>query len=122
WHEPWTIESALHRLSHFFQSPGFVGLLAEDTATIAFVLGNTEPFQSGEWFYLREMCTSTAHQRQGIGRTLLRNLDEKLGSMGIRHIYLLTDRHIPAAQFYLANGYQASDRMGCYFRDIPPLP
>lgn len=118
WHEPWTVDAALERLSHFYGSSGFVGILAEEDSLIGFALGNTEPFHSGSLFYLREMCIGTDSQRQGLGRQVYSALENELRSQSLRSIYLTTERDIPAAQFYLNNGFTFQEKMGFYAKRL----
>lgn len=56
WREPWTDEHAYIRLSHFYNSKGFLGVLLEERI-LGFALGNWEPFYFGNIFSLREMYT-----------------------------------------------------------------
>lgn len=118
WNEEWNKDLALERLLHFYQSKGFIGIIAEQESIIGFVLGNTEPFYFGSMFYLREMCTRTNLQNQGAGKKILEALEEELHTEGIQRIYLTTERTIPASSFYQKNGFNYSDKMGFYAKSI----
>ncbi len=99
WNEPWDTEQALKRLVHFYDSGGFLGVVAQYEDVIGFALGNLEPFCTGTLFYLREMCIDTAQQSQGVGTQLYLALQRELESRHVRAVYLATDRGIPAARF-----------------------
>lgn len=118
WNEPWTFDIAYKRLSHFFNSNGFLGVLSESISgeVMAFALGNKEPFCYGELYYLREMCVDNQHQYSGVGTNLSSYLDECLLSDNIKGIYLATGAEIPAAKFYEKNGFKISDDMSFYFK------
>lgn len=118
WNEKWNEVFALERLSHFYQSKGFIGVLAEQEEVIGFALGNTEPFYFGSIFYLREMCTQTNLQNQGIGKKVLEALEKELLSEQVQRIYLTTERSIPAVNFYQKNGFNYSDKMGVYAKRL----
>lgn len=120
WKESWTLDVALNRLSHFFNSNGFLGVLAENTQgeIIAFALGNKEPFCYGELYYLREMCVDTQHQHSGVGSNLSSFLDDCLLSENIQGIYLATGAEIPAAKFYQKNDFKISEDMSFYFKRL----
>lgn len=118
WNEHWTTTSALERLSHFYDSKGFCGALAQEKAILGFVLGNIEPYYSGSIFYLREMCTSASYQNSGIGIQLLDYLEQNLRHQGVRQIYLLTEQHIPAAQFYQNRGYAIDENCASYSKNL----
>lgn len=118
WNEAWDPETALARLSHFYKSAGFVGVLAEQDGIIGFALGNSEPFYFGTLFYLREMCVHNAYQSRGVGSKVYLTLEAQLKSSFVRGIYLTTERAIPAAQFYLGKGFDHSESMGFYSKQL----
>ena len=118
WSESWTVSNALQRLSHFYNSEGFIGLLAEEVDVLGFVIGNSEPYQNDSIFYLREMCTDIDHQTHGIGSELIVSLDEKLKSLTIQNIYLATDMNIPAVDFYTKNGFSCEAKMAFYSKHV----
>lgn len=117
WNEAWTEEVSYERLLHFYESKGFVGVLAEETdtkAVLGFALGNIEPFYKGKLFYLREMCTHNERQNQGIGKVILEVLETELYKQKVKRVFLATDTSIPASQFYQKNGFSYSKNMGFY--------
>ncbi len=118
WNESWSYSTALERLSHFYQSKGFIGILAEDQDVVSFALGNTEPFYSGLFFYLREMCTKQDLQNNGIGKKVFQALETTLQLLDTKSIYLTTERGIPAAGFYLSCGFTHNNNMGFYSKNI----
>ena len=114
WSEPWSLNLARERLLHFYESKGFIGIIAESDGVIGFVLGNTEPFYFGSMFYLREMCTQTDLQKTGIGSEIFHALERELSLNKVHSIYLTTEREIPAAKFYKNKGFKYSEQMGFY--------
>src|SRR5690554_3259223 len=91
WDEPWTTKAALERLSHFYESIGFCGVLAESDSVLGFALGNAEPFHTEALFYLREMCTSPTHQGRGLGGRLYASLEKELSLINVKRVYLATE-------------------------------
>lgn len=119
WNEPWSEKSAVDRLWHFFQSPGFLGFVAMQQERLAgFLLGHTEPFHTQDLFYLREMCVAPDLQNDGIGKALLEQLEIFLASASVAGAYLITERATPAARFYLKNGYALSESTGFYVKQL----
>ena len=118
WNESWSEALALDRLMHFHDSRGFVGLLAEQENIVGFALGNTEPFQSHKIFYLREMCTAPEKQFLGIGRQVIGALENELSLLNVTGIFLTTKREIPAARFYISNGFSDNTSMGFYAKKV----
>lgn len=118
WSEPWNTDLANKRLSHFYESKGFIGILAESDGVIGFALGNTEPFHFGSMFYLREMCTESNIQNKGVGSDIFKALEHELMLNKVQSIYLTTEREIPAAEFYKNKGFKYLDQMGFYAKRI----
>ncbi len=118
WNESWNQSQAKRRLQHFFESNGFIGILAERDELVGFALGNTEPFYFGSMYYLREMCIASDFQKQGLGNQLYLALERKLSLEQVHSIYLTTQRETLAANFYLSNGFKCSDKMGFYAKCI----
>lgn len=116
WLEKWDSAKAYERLKHFYDSKGFVGLLAlEENKIKGFVLGNTEPYVDGNWFYLREMCIDKASQGEGMGTDLFKALKNLLKAKGVSNIYLATKRDTQATEFYKKNGFNHEYDMGFYY-------
>lgn len=120
WNEPWKQDAALKRLTHFYQSKGFIGVLLWDQKLIGFALGNIEPFYFGDLFYLREMCIDPTVQNTGYGKHLMQALQERLQQQDVKGIYLTTEQQITAAQFYQKQGFQPSESMRFYSKRMEP--
>ena len=114
WREEWNVPHALERLTHFYKSLGFYGVLAEQSDIVGFALGNIEPFNASSIFYLREMCVETNLQNKGIGEKILQGLEEELYLINVQSIYLATEKTIPAAKFYEKNGFNQDSSMAFY--------
>ena len=118
WDENWSEGAARERLLHFYHSNGFCGVLAEQDGVVGFSLGNIEPFYSGSIFYLREMCRKANMSKMGVGHKVLAELERELLHQEVQDVYLITDRAIPASDFYQKNGFNHSDQMGFYAKHI----
>ncbi len=118
WNEEWTKGLAFKRLSHFYESKDFLGVLAEKEGIVGFALGNIEPFCFGSMLYLREMCVDSALQRKGVGSGIIDALESELGHLNVKKVYLATERTIPAADFYQSKGFLHSEKLGFYAKSI----
>lgn len=118
WGEEWTQDLAFKRLSYFYETKGFLGVVAEEEGVVGFALGNIEPFYFGSMFYLREMCVESDLQRKGVGSKILDRLDAELANLQVKRVYLATDRTIPAATFYQGKGFVHSEELGFYAKEI----
>jgi RimJ/RimL family protein N-acetyltransferase len=69
------------------------------------VIGFASGLTNHKWFYLSDMWVLQEYRRQGLGSKLLKMLEEKVKSIGIRHIYTWTSGFINP-HFYEKHGYR----------------
>ena len=112
WNEHWTPETSLQRRTDCMQTPGFLGLIAEDGAEIvALAFGYSQQYQGERHYHLLEFCTAADRQGEGIGTALLEELHSRLRAEGIARIYTLTARDAPVQDFYRKRGFYLSPKM-----------
>ena len=110
WNDEWTFTKAQKYLWDFYNTPGFLGILAiENKEVIGFIFGVHRTWWSGNEFYIHEMCVESQSQGKGIGKALLDYLIKSLENT--TNITLLTDRGIPAEAFYKKNGFKEIERL-----------
>lgn len=111
WNDEWTLTKAQKYLLDFYNTPGFLGIVAiENKEVVGFIVGVRRTWWSGNEFYIHEMCVESQHQNRGIGKSLLNYLIHSLGNQ-ISNLTLLTDRGIPAEAFYKKNGFAEIERL-----------
>ena len=104
WNEPWTEEQVVGRLERFMDSFAHYGLAAEENGQIVgFILGQFEQYYDGLRFYIQEFCC--ARPGQGIGTTLLAELEEELRKEGVVRTYLMTIHGDSTEGYYRRRGY-----------------
>lgn len=119
WNDEWEPEKAKQYLLDFYHTPGFMGLVAlEGEEVIGFLFGVKRVWWSGDEFFINEMCVTSSQQKRGIGKALLDRLLEELDTQKVTHISLLTDRGIPAEEFYKKNGFEEVERLVFLSRGI----
>ncbi|WP_332645865.1 GNAT family N-acetyltransferase [Lysinibacillus sp. 54212] len=112
WNDQWTFIQAKKYLVDFYKTPGFLGVLAvENDEIIGCILGVHRVWWSGDEFFINEMCVKKQQQNKGIGKSLLNYLIKELDNTKVTNIILLTDRGIPAEEFYKKNGFEELDRI-----------
>lgn len=72
---------------------------------IGLAMGHIRHWYEGTEYMIDELCVRTDRQGQGIGTAFLRDMEDYLRRLGIRHIFLLTERTVPAYHFYQKNGF-----------------
>ncbi|OAB38359.1 GCN5 family acetyltransferase [Paenibacillus glacialis] len=112
WNDNWSIEAAKQYLVDYIQTPGFRGFIAEDGSEIrGFIFGFRKRWWEGDEFFVNEMCVQVDEQRSGIGTKLINYIEGDLIHAGIENITLLTNREIPAEEFYKKNGFNEIERL-----------
>lgn len=110
WNEKWTLETARKDILQTLGVPDYLGFVYLEDGVKGMAAGHREQDAENVVFYLGVLCVSPAAQRKGVGGELIRRLEEMLTDMGIRSIYLLTDRGTPAEAFYKKIGYKVSEQ------------
>ena len=112
WNDGWTFAKAKKYLLDFYQTPGFIGVFAvENGEILGFIFGVNRVWWSGDEFFINEMCVKTQCQNKGIGEVMLNYVIKELQSRNISSITLLTDRGIPAEDFYRKHGFEEIERI-----------
>lgn len=112
WNDAWTEEKAYERLSCYYNTPNFIGLVAlEKEVILGCLLGNIEPYFSGDYFYLKEMFVATNSQRNGIGSKLIKHLKDHLITYNVNSILLFTSKDLFPYVFYKKIGFKPIDNM-----------
>ena len=68
-------------------------------------VGCVSGLTDNNWFYISDLWLEKAYRRQGLGAALLRKLEAKVVSLGIRHIYTWTAAY-EAPDFYKKQEYK----------------
>lgn len=118
WYDQWTFERASQYITDFYNTPHFLGILAIEKKQQVFAYGVIRTQQQGNEFYINEMGVKKKQRRQGIGKKLLEQLIMELEGAKITNFALLTDRGVPAEEFYKKNGFQEIERLVFYSREL----
>jgi aminoglycoside 6'-N-acetyltransferase I len=112
WNDHWTQAAAERYLAEFLGIARFQGFLLFSGGEPAGALfGHGRAWWTGDEFYIDEFYIATAHQRKGLGGALLRYTENYMKSLGLNGITLLTNRHFPARDFYLKNGFEEAEHV-----------
>lgn len=112
WNEKWTVETAAVRIKSIMNTPEFIGFQAEEEGKVkGFILGFIEQYQNDKTFQIKEICVSPAIQKKGIGKGLIKVLEEALRKQGIKGIYLVTTRQGATEKFYNSSGFTENSHL-----------
>ena len=78
WNESWTLETAKEELRWTLDVPGYEGFVSRGERISGFATGYREQDDGRRVFYLRLLCVEPKIQGQGVGRRLVRHLEETL--------------------------------------------
>ena len=72
---------------------------------IGLSMGYIKHWYTGTEYIINELCIRTDRQGCGAGTGFLTQIEKAVKEMGVRQIFLLTDRDVPACNFYKKNGF-----------------
>lgn len=112
WHDQWTPEKALEKLSCFHQSPKFYGWVAfEGELLVGGCVGNVEPYFTSDYFYLKEMFISPEAQRKGVGTALFEAVKQQMAVLEIEMMILFTSNEGFPFDFWKKSGFEEMQGM-----------
>ena len=79
--------------------------LYEDNQLIGLSLGSIIHWCTGTEYYIFEFCIKTDSQGKGLGTEFLKRVEEYAKGKQATHIFLQTERTVPAYDFYQKNGF-----------------
>ncbi|MCI8483333.1 MAG: GNAT family N-acetyltransferase [Lachnospiraceae bacterium] len=72
----------------------------------ALAMGHIRHWYSATEYYIDELCVKTQLQGQGIGGKFINAVEKYLKEHGIGAIFLLTEKNVPAYEFYKKHGFE----------------
>ncbi len=118
WNDSYTLDTAKKQLDWHLKVPGCVGLVSVNDGIVAFAVGYREPTDVGDVFHLSIFCVRPDVQRTGVGTRLLHTLENCLREIGVKTVYLGTNKGTPAEAFYRKHGYTVSEEEIEMSRDL----
>lgn len=120
WNDDWSDEEQLDNYLKDLmcvRTPLILALIKEDEM-IGIAIGNIRHWHSGTEYFIEELCIRTDMQKQGHGRKFLRLIEDYLKEHGLHQIFLMTERHVPAYQFYKDLGFEELPEHVSFFREF----
>jgi GNAT superfamily N-acetyltransferase len=107
WYDDWvSISQARKYLLVLVENPAFEGFIAFEGFKIAAVcFGRKKSWWEGKEFFIDEFFVSNLKQGNGIGTKLIDYVKDSLNKEDYRRLVLLTNKGIPAEEFYVKNGF-----------------
>jgi aminoglycoside 6'-N-acetyltransferase I len=107
WYDEWvSFDQAGNYLDELIQNPVFEGFVAfEGSDIVAVCFGHRRSWWMGKEFFVDEFYVENERQGNGIGTKILDFVTNTLGEDGYTRLTLLTNKDIPAEEFYLKPGF-----------------
>lgn len=107
WNDAWTTETAAAYLAELRGAPRssiLVALIDDHIAGAA--LFHARTWQDASEIYIDELFVFPTAQRRGVGRALVAAIRDHAAESGFESLTLLTDRDVPAFDFYVGLGFR----------------
>lgn len=117
WNDDWSNKDQLHEyITDLIGNRNSLSFgLYEGNELIGLSLGSVMHWCTGTEYYIFEFCIKTENQGKGAGTAFLKQVEEYAKSKQITHIFLQTERTVPAYEFYRKNGFtELSDHVSLY--------
>lgn len=120
WNDDWSDEEQLDNYLKDLmcvRTPLILALIKEEEM-IGIAIGNIRHWHSGTEYFIEELYIRTDMQKQGHGRKFLQLIEDYLKEHGLHQIFLMTERHVPAYQFYKDLGFEELPEHVSFFREF----
>ena len=81
-------------------------------------MGHIKHWYSATEYYIDELCVKTRLQGQGIDGRLMNAVEEYLMKNYIRAVFLLTDKSVPAYDFYKKQGFKEQENSAAFAKRL----
>lgn len=107
WYDSWvSFEQTKNYLMELIENPVFEGFVAyEGSNIVAVCFGHRRSWWTGREFFIDEFYVRNESQGNGIGTKMLNYVKENLIKENYVRLLLLTNKGIPAEEFYIKNGF-----------------
>ena len=122
--EPWNDDwSDLNQLNLFLkdligQNNSLTYGIYEDSNLIGVSMGHIRHWFSGTEYYIDELCIKKEKQGNGIGSLFLEEIEKSIKELGMSQIFLLTEKDVPAYEFYKRKGFYELTKYVAFAKEI----
>ena len=120
WFDDWSDEDQLDAyINDLTQNPNSLAFAMFDgEEMVALSMGLIKHWFRGTEYCIEELCVTTARQGQGIGTRFVSDIERLISGMGLKAIFLQTDRDMPAFEFYKKRGFCLLEDHVSFAKDI----
>lgn len=120
WNDDWSDENQLNLYMDDLvnQSNSLTYGIFENAELIGVSLGHIKHWYNGTEYCIDEFCVKTDRQGKGIGKLFMEEIQLLIKERGLSQIFLLTDRDVPAYQFYKRNGFYELESLVSFGKQV----
>ena len=120
WNDDWSDDVQLdHYLRELIEVRGSLILgLFDGDRFIGVSIGKIKHWCRGTEYFIEELCIANEEQHKGYGQEFFKLIEGYLKDMGINEIFLMTDRRMPAYDFYHKQGYKELTELAAFFKEF----
>ena len=112
WNEIWEHQWVLDRVRWISSVPNFIGKVAvENGEVVGALLGYTLPFKGKLNFDIVELFVLPSSQGNGVGKSLIKELEKTLPLDNGNVIHLITAKESDSETFYKKCGYERNEHL-----------
>lgn len=108
WNDDWSNPVQLHEyIMDLIGNKNSLTLgIYDDNELIGLSMGSIIHWCSGTEYYIFEFCIKADRQGKGVGTEFLNEIEKYIKNKNVTHIFLQTERTVPAYDFYVKNGFK----------------
>ena len=119
WNYKWQLPKAIQYLTEYALSPKFVGFAVVNGPVVSgALLGHTKTWWTGTQFMIDELFVDPTIQGKGYGKLLLEKAEQYARDNNITTLTLMTNKFMPAMQFYNKHDFNRVDQYTFMFRQL----
>lgn len=115
--DKWTHTNGIKTLK-YYSKYGDIHVAEIDNKVIGFVVAHKEYYNNGENLHVQELVVKKEFQGKGIGKALMKKLEDYCRNNKIKGLYLSTNKKAPAFYFYKKLGYIPSKTNVFFTKEI----
>lgn len=121
WNYNWKLKDAMVYLNEYTDSMHFKGfMLADGDHVLGALFGHTRTWWTNNQLMIDELFIAPQKQGMGYGKLLLEHVEQYAKENSIGTITLMTNKFMPAVQFYNKNDFNKVDQYVFMFKQLEP--
>ncbi|MFB9844544.1 GNAT family N-acetyltransferase [Mucilaginibacter ginsenosidivorans] len=119
WNYNFSHEKAVKYLTEYTERSRFVGFVLVEGDNIAgAMLGHSKTWWTNDLLYIDELFVAPESRGKGYGKSLLDHAEEYSREQGFEVITLMTNKHMPAFEFYNHIDYIQAEHFVFLFKPV----